>query len=69
MAEGDFFAQELPRADVVTMGMILHDWNLARKLELIDRPTPRCPPGGAFVVIASLIDDERKENGAAIAYK
>jgi hypothetical protein len=23
---GDFFADPLPRADVITMGMILHDW-------------------------------------------
>ena len=25
---GDFFAEPWPRADVITMGMILHDWNL-----------------------------------------
>src|SRR6185503_1115052 len=28
----DFFADPLPRSDVITMGMILHDWNLERKL-------------------------------------
>ena len=32
---GDFFADELPKADVVTMGNILHDWNLERKKILI----------------------------------
>ncbi|HEV3408907.1 MAG TPA: methyltransferase, partial [Chthoniobacterales bacterium] len=25
---GDFFQDPLPKADVITMGMILHDWNL-----------------------------------------
>src|SRR5262249_172662 len=27
-ASGDFFKDPLPKADVITMGMILHDWNL-----------------------------------------
>jgi O-methyltransferase domain len=32
---GDFFADPLPEADVVTMGMILHDWDLERKKLLV----------------------------------
>ncbi len=28
---GDFFNDPLPPADVITMGMVLHDWNLERK--------------------------------------
>ena len=35
VASGDFFADEFPKADVITMGLILHDWNLDRKLQLI----------------------------------
>lgn len=30
-AAGDFFVDALPPADVITMGLILHDWNLERK--------------------------------------
>src|SRR6478609_3568121 len=30
-ATGDFFHDSLPKADVITMGMILHDWNLEKK--------------------------------------
>lgn len=30
-AAGNFFADPLPQADVITMGMILHDWNLKKK--------------------------------------
>src|SRR4051794_10125606 len=29
---GDFFADPLPGADVITMGLVLHDWNLERKM-------------------------------------
>ena len=35
VASGDFFADPLPEADVITMGLILHDWNLDRKMHLI----------------------------------
>lgn len=58
----DFFAQPLPRADVITMGMILHDWNLEKKLHLIRAAYEALPPGGAFVAIENLIDDARREN-------
>jgi hypothetical protein len=59
---GDFFADELPKADVITMGMILHDWNLEKKKMLIKKAYDALPEGGAFVAIESLIDDERREN-------
>ncbi|HEV2839763.1 MAG TPA: methyltransferase [Chthoniobacterales bacterium] len=61
-ASGDFFADPLPKADVITMGMILHDWNLERKKELIRAAYEALPPGGAFVAIEALIDDARREN-------
>jgi len=58
----DFFADPLPRADVITMGMILHDWNLEKKKHLIRAAYEALPPGGAFVAIENLIDDARREN-------
>ena len=61
-ASGDFFADPLPKADVITMGMILHDWNLERKLQLIRAAFEALPPGGAFIVVENLIDDDRREN-------
>ena len=36
-ASGDFFIDPLPKADVITMGMILHDWNLEKRMHLIRR--------------------------------
>jgi hypothetical protein len=59
---GDFFAEPLPKADVITMGMILHDWNLEKKRALICKAYDALPHGGAFVVIEALIDDARREN-------
>jgi hypothetical protein len=58
----DFLSEPLPRADVITMGMILHDWNLEKKRHLIRLAFEALPPGGAFVVIENLIDDARREN-------
>jgi predicted O-methyltransferase YrrM len=58
----DFFTEPLPRADVITMGMILHDWNLEKKMHLVRAAYDALPPGGAFVVIENLIDDARREN-------
>jgi len=59
---GDFLTDLLPKADVITMGMILHDWNLEKKKQLIRKAYDALPHGGAFVVIESLIDDARREN-------
>jgi len=62
IASGDFFKDPLPRADVITMGMILHDWNLEKKMRLIRASYDALPAGGAFVAIENIIDDARREN-------
>ena len=59
---GDFFKDELPKADVVTMGNILHDWNLENKKMLLRKAFDALPEGGAFIAIENLIDDARREN-------
>lgn len=59
---GDFFAGPLPKADVITMGLILHDWNLEKKMQLIRAAYEALPPGGALVAIDNLIDDDRRRN-------
>lgn len=62
VASGDFFKDPLPKADVITKGMILHDWNLEKKMHLIRSTYSSLPPDGAFVAIEALIDDARREN-------
>ena len=61
-ASGDFFADSLPQAEVITMGMVLHDWNLERKVQLIRGVYDALPASGAFIVVEALIDDARREN-------
>jgi hypothetical protein len=61
-ASGDFFKDRLPKADLITMGMILHDWNLEKKMHLIRSAYEALSPGGALVAIEALIDDARREN-------
>jgi hypothetical protein len=61
-AKGDFFKDPLPKADLITMGMILHDWNLEKKMHLIRAAYDALPSGGALVAIEALIDDARREN-------
>ncbi|MCI0637698.1 MAG: acetylserotonin O-methyltransferase [Gemmataceae bacterium] len=58
----DFFGEPLPKADVITMGMILHDWNLEKKMHLVRAAYEALPPDGAFVVVENLIDDARRKN-------
>jgi len=59
---GDFFADELPRADVLVMGRILHDWDMAEKRLLLEKAHAALPAGGALIVYESIIDDDRREN-------
>lgn len=59
---GDFFNEPLPAADVITMGHILHDWDLEQKRMLLDKAYKALPEGGALIVFEALIDDERKQN-------
>jgi len=60
--EIDFLKEEFPSADLITMGMILHDWNLEHKKMLIAKAYRALPEGGALVAIENIIDDERREN-------
>jgi hypothetical protein len=61
-AGGSFFDRPLPKADVVMMGHILHDWNLEIKRMLVGRAYEAVPEGGAFVVYETIIDDNRSQN-------
>jgi hypothetical protein len=59
---GSFFDDDLPKADVVTMGHILHDWDLPTKQMLIAKAYQALPTGGALIVYEAIIDDERRAN-------
>jgi len=59
---GSFFEVPLPKADVITMGHILHDWDLEQKRMLIGKAYDALPAGGAFIAYDAVIDDGRSHN-------
>lgn len=59
---GSFFTDDLPKADVLLFGHILHDWDQETKRMLLAKAHAALPPGGAVVVYDAIIDDERREN-------
>jgi hypothetical protein len=60
------FKDRWPEADVITMGMVLHNWDPDTQVLLIRRAYETLKPGGSFVIIENLIDDDRKENVFAL---
>jgi hypothetical protein len=63
---GDFFAERLPKADVLVMGHILHDWGIDDKRRLLRKAYDALPKGGALIVYERLIDDDRRVNTAGL---
>jgi hypothetical protein len=61
-AGGDFMKDGLPKADLVTMGNILHGLNEDAKQQLIQKVYDMLPPGGALITIENVIDNDRRQN-------
>jgi hypothetical protein len=59
---GDFWETEFPKADVITMGNILHGMNENTKPQLLKKAYNALNDGGAFIAIENVIDNERKQN-------
>lgn len=60
--DGDFFKDPLPKADVLIMGHILHDWDLPQKQMLVAKAYDALATDGALIVYDAIIDDERRQN-------
>lgn len=58
----DFFQDEFPKAELIIMGNILHDWDEETKRMLIKKAYDALPEGGRFVAIEYVIDNERSQN-------
>jgi hypothetical protein len=63
---GDFFKDPLPKADVLIMGHILHDWELEQKRALLAKAYAALPAGGALIIYEAIIDDQRRENACGL---
>jgi len=56
----DFFADPLPKGDVLIFGRVLHNWNLEAKLLLLRNAYAALPRGGALIIYETLIDNARR---------
>jgi hypothetical protein len=59
---GNFFADALPKTDVIVMGHILHDWDLGQKKALLAKAFEALPKGGAVIAYDPILDDDRRQN-------
>jgi hypothetical protein len=63
---GNFFHDDLPRADVLTFGRVLHNWDLPAKQILLSKAFEALPKNGAVIVYDILIDDDRCSGAAGL---
>lgn len=59
---GDYFADELPKADVLVLGHTLHNWTREENRVLLEKAYRALPDGGALIAYEPIIDDERRGN-------
>jgi acetylserotonin N-methyltransferase len=56
---GDFFADDLPDADLYALGRILHDWAPDKIQLLLTKIYQKLPVGGALLIAERLLDDDK----------
>ena len=59
---GDFLKDAFPKADVISMGNILHGFSEEGKQALVQKAYDALPDGGVLMAIENVIDNERKQN-------
>ncbi|NEC87970.1 methyltransferase [Streptomyces sp. SID12501] len=58
---GDFFTDDVPKADVIVLGHILHGFDTDRRQELLRRVFSATNPGGQVLIYDRMIDDQRRD--------
>ncbi|XP_056145400.1 probable bifunctional dTTP/UTP pyrophosphatase/methyltransferase protein isoform X2 [Lampris incognitus] len=53
---GDFFIDELPKADLYILARILHDWSDEKVHSLLSKISDACAPGCAVLIAEALLD-------------
>jgi acetylserotonin O-methyltransferase len=56
---GDFFQDELPKADLYALGRILHDWTEAKCEKLLARIFDALPSGGGLLIAEKLLLEDK----------
>jgi acetylserotonin O-methyltransferase len=59
LLEGDFFANDLPVADLYAVCRVLHDWSEEKIAVLLRKVYAALPAGGALLVVERLLDDDK----------
>jgi len=59
---GDLLKDAFPAAKLITMGNVLHGFNEVTKQIVVQKAYDSLPPGGAFMAIENIIDNERRQN-------
>jgi len=62
VTSGDLLKDAFPKADIITMGNILHGMNEEAKQQLVRKVYDSLPDGGAIIAIENIIDNERRQN-------
>jgi acetylserotonin N-methyltransferase len=55
----DFFADELPEADLYNLGRILHDWSEEKIIPLLRKVYSALPSGGGLLIEETILDPDR----------
>lgn len=64
---GDFFTDQLPTADVLIFGHVLHNWGVADRIRLLKNAYESVRPGGAVFVYDPMSDGEQPPMHAVLA--
>jgi len=56
--DGDFFADDLPAADLFAVGRILHDWDDEKSAVLLRAIHRWLPPGGGLLIAEKLLHED-----------
>ncbi len=56
---GDFFKDPLPQGDLYSLGRIIHDWDDAKIVPLLEKIYAALPAAGGLLVQEALVNDDR----------
>ena len=59
LTPGDFFQDDLPAADLYSLGRILHDWGEDKIRFLLRKISQALPPGGGLLIAEKLLDEDK----------
>lgn len=63
---GDFFKDDLPKADLYILARILHDWSDEKVHALLTKLSKVCTPGCGLLLSEILLDQERRRPSRAV---